>query len=120
LDGSLPSTNSFHYGGPFNLTSNATVRANAFKIGFNNSIAVTAQFTLRPPFQFTSGGFFTNQTFQMPISGLAGKTYYLQATTNLINWIPLSTNIAPSDSFYLVDPDATNFQYRFYRAVELP
>jgi hypothetical protein len=75
---------------------------------------------LRPPFQFTSGGFFTNQTFQMPISGLAGKTYYLQATTNLINWVPLSTNIAPSDSFYLVDPDATNFQYRFYRAVELP
>jgi len=120
LDGSLPDTSSFHYGGPFNLTSNATVRANAFKIGFIKSVAATAQFTLRPPFQFSSGGFFTNNTFQMPVSGLAGKTYYLQATTNFINWVSLSTNIAPSNSFYLVDPNATNFMYRYYRAIELP
>ena len=120
LDGSLPNTSSFLYAGPFNLTSNATVRANAFKTGFTNSVAATAQFTLRRPVQFTSGGFFTNNTFQMPVSGLAGKTYYLQATTNFINWVNLSTNVASSNSFYLVDPGATNFMYRFYRAVELP
>jgi uncharacterized repeat protein (TIGR03806 family) len=120
LDGSLPGTSSLHYAGPFNLTSNATVRANAFKTGFTNSVAATAQFTLRAPFQFTSGGFFTNNTFQMPVSGLTGKTYYLQATTNFIDWITLSTNVAPSNSFYVVDPNATNFMYRFYRAVELP
>jgi uncharacterized repeat protein (TIGR03806 family) len=120
LDGTLPNTSSFLYAGPFNLTSNATVRANAFKTGFTNSVAATAQFTLRPPFQFTSGGFFTNNTFQMPVSGLAGKTYNLQATTNFINWVTLSTNIAPSNSFYLIDPGATNFMYRFYRAIELP
>jgi uncharacterized repeat protein (TIGR03806 family) len=120
LDGSLPNASSFLYAGPFNLTSNATVRANAFKTGFTNSVAATAQFTLRPPFQFTSGGFFTNNTFQMPVSGLAGKTYYLQATTNFINWVNLSTNVASSNSFYLIDPGATNFLYRFYRAIELP
>ncbi len=120
LDGSLPNTSSFHYSAPFNLTSNATVRANAFKAGFTNSVAATAQFTLLPTVQFTSGGFFTNNTFQMPVSGLAGKTYYLQATTNFINWVNLSTNVAPSNSFNLVDPGATNFIYRFYRAVQLP
>jgi hypothetical protein len=120
LDGSLPNTNSFLYAGPFNLTSNAPVRANAFKTGFTNSVAATAQFTLRPPVQFDSGGFFTNNTFQIPVSGLAGKTYYLQATTNFTDWITLSTNIANSNSFYLVDPGATNFMYRFYRAIELP
>jgi uncharacterized repeat protein (TIGR03806 family) len=120
LDGSLPNTSSFVYGGAFNLTSNATVRANAFKTGFTNSVAATAQFTLRLPFQFTSGGFFTNNTFQIPVSGLAGKTYNLQATTNFINWTTLSTNVASSNSFYLIDPGATNFVYRFYRAIELP
>ena len=56
----------------------------------------------------------------MPVFGLAGKTYYLQGTTNLIDWLTLSTNIAPSNTFYLIDPGASNFLYRFYRAVELP
>jgi len=120
LDGSLPNTSSLHYAGTFNLTNTATVRANAFKTGFTNSVAATALFTWRPPFQFTSGGFFTNNTFKMPVSGLAGKTYYLQATTNFINWVSLSTNIAPSNSFYLMDSNAASFMYRFYRAVELP
>jgi uncharacterized repeat protein (TIGR03806 family) len=120
LDGSLPDTNSFHYAGFFILTTDATVRANAFKAGFNHSVAATAQFTLRPPVEFSSGGFFTNNTFQMPISGLAGKAYCLQGTTNFINWVSISTNIAPSNSFYLVDPDAAKFIYRFYRAIELP
>jgi hypothetical protein len=120
LDGSLPNTNSFHYVGPFDLTSNATVRANAFKTNFNNSVAATAQFTLRAPVEITSGAFFTNNNFLMPVSGLAGKTYYLQGTTNLVDWLTLSTNIAPSNSFYLIDPGASNFLYRFYRAVELP
>ena len=56
----------------------------------------------------------------MPVSGLAGKTYYLQATTNFINWVNLSTNVPASNPFYLVDPGASNFVYRFYRAVQLP
>ncbi len=120
LDGSLPNTGSFLYAGPFNLATNATVRANAFKAGFTNSVAATAVFSLRPPVQFSSGGFFTNNTFQVPASGLAGKTYYLQATTNFVDWTTLSTNVAPFNSFYLVDPGATNFMYRFYRAIELP
>ncbi len=120
MDGSLPGTNSFHYIGPFNLTSNATIMANAFKAGFTKSVAATAQFTLQPGLEFTSGGFFTNNMFQMQVSGTAGKSYYLQATTNFINWVPLGTNTAAANLFYLVDPKATNFMFRFYRAVELP
>ena len=121
LDGSLPGTNSFVYSAPFNLTSNATVKANAFKTGFNNSVAATAMFTLHPPFVFNSGGFFSNNIFQMQVSGVAGKNYFLQGSTNLVNWIPLgTTNTAVSNLLYLIDQNATNFTQRFYRAVELP
>jgi len=119
LDGSLPNTSSFPYAGPFNLTSNATVRANAFRPVSRTALPQRPSSPCACRFQFDSGGFFTNNTFQMPVSGLAGKTYYLQATTNFTDWTTLSTNIANSNSFYLVDPDATNFTYRFYRAIEL-
>ncbi len=120
VDGSLPGTNSTTYTGPFNLTGTTTVRANAFKAGFNNSVAATAQFTLQSTFAFTAGGFFTNNSFQMPVAGVAGKSYYLLATTNFINWVPLGTNTAAANQFYLIDAGATNFRYRFYRAVQLP
>jgi hypothetical protein len=118
LDGSLPTTNSFLYATPFALTSNATVTANAFETGFNNSVAAQALFVLSPPIFFTSTGFLTNGQFQLGFSGVASNNYVLQATTNFINWVPLSTNPAPSNTFNLFDPQATNFPYRFYRIMQ--
>jgi mono/diheme cytochrome c family protein len=118
LDGSLPTTNSFLYATPFALTSNATVTANAFETGFNNSVAAQALFILSPPIFFTSTGFLTNGQFQLGFSGVASNNYVLQATTNFVNWVPLSTNLAPSNVFNLFDPQATNFPYRFYRILQ--
>jgi mono/diheme cytochrome c family protein len=120
LDGSLPTTSSSLYTGPLFLSSNATVTANAFEAGFNNSVAVNAIYFLRPPVLFTAPGYFTNQQFMLPISGLAGKSYVLQATTNFVDWIPLSTNLAGSNVFLLMDTNAFEVPYRFYRAVEQP
>ncbi len=115
LDGTLPTTNSFLYSTPFTLTNSATVMASAFETNFNNSIAASALFIINPSVFFTSQGFFTNNTFQLGFSGVSGNTYVLQATTNFINWTPISTNIASTNLFNLFDPSATNFRYRFYR-----
>ena len=64
--------------------------------------------------------YFSNGQFQLQLSGLAGKSYWFQASTNLFDWLSLSTNTAPSNLFNLVDPAASNFPYRFYRAIEQP
>jgi hypothetical protein len=118
LDGSLPTTNSFRYAIPFVLTSNATVMANAFETGYNNSVAAQALFIVAPPIFFTSAGFSTNGQFQLGFSGVTSNYYVLQATTNFINWVPLGTNLAPTNLFNLFDSQATNFPYRFYRVMQ--
>jgi hypothetical protein len=54
----------------------------------------------------------------MGFSGVPSNYYVLQATTNFVSWVPLSTNLAPSNVFNLFDPYATNFPYRFYRIMQ--
>jgi uncharacterized repeat protein (TIGR03806 family) len=117
LDGSLPTSGSTLYSGPILLTSNATVRASAFEAGYVNSVAATADFIIQPPVLFTSV-LFTNGDFQLELSGVPGNNYVLQASTNLFDWISISTSAAPASLFYLYDPAATNFPYRFYRVLQ--
>jgi uncharacterized repeat protein (TIGR03806 family) len=117
LDGSLPTTNSLLYSGAFKLTNSATVSANAFETNFNNSIATSASFLVNPLY-FTSAGFLPNQQFQLGFAGVSGGNYVLQATTNFLTWTPISTNTAATNLFNLLDPNATNFPYRFYRVLQ--
>ncbi|HWD91376.1 MAG TPA: chitobiase/beta-hexosaminidase C-terminal domain-containing protein [Verrucomicrobiae bacterium] len=118
LDGTLPTTGSLQYTGPFTVTNSVVVMANAFESGFNNSVAANAVFIVGSPMFFTSENFLSNGTFQLSFSGVPNNIYVLQATTNFVDWVSLSTNSAPTNMFNLVDPGASNFRYRFYRVLQ--
>ena len=85
LDGSLPTASSLHYSAPFTLTNNATVSANAFESGLENSVAVSGQFTILTNLVFGSPVILSNGSFQVKFSATPGQTYILQASTNLVN-----------------------------------
>jgi hypothetical protein len=72
------------------------------------------------PVLLNPGGPLTNGSFQLQVSSVAGQSYVFQSTTDLVHWISLSTNVAPSNIVIYLDTDASNFPARFYRAVELP
>jgi hypothetical protein len=56
--------------------------------------------------QVSTNGFLDPPTNSMPI-----------LVTNLVNWIPIYTNVG---SFIFTDPKATNYPDRFYRDLTLP
>jgi hypothetical protein len=74
--------------------------------------------TSLPPVMFTSSSHFSNGTFSLSVTGMAGGSYILQGTTDFLHWASINTNLVPANVFNLSDPAATNFPYRFYRAVE--
>ena len=57
----------------------------------------------------------TNAT--LSVQGDAGKLYVLYSSDDLINWVPVSTNSAPST---FTDVTAGTASRRFYRVVEMP
>ena len=62
----------------------------------------------------------TNASVQLSAAESPGRTYELEASTNLINWIPIFTtsNVSTNTTwFYFTDPEATN-SVRFYRLAE--
>ncbi len=120
LDGTLPTTGSLLYTGPFTLTNSVTVEANAFETNLVNSVAATALFDIEPAVYFTSAEALANNTFQLNLSGIQGSSYILQASTNLTDWVNLSTNTPPTGIFSLFDTNTANFPYRFYRVVQSP
>jgi fibronectin type 3 domain-containing protein len=50
--------------------------------------------------------------FGFIVNGEVGRTYIVQASTDLVNWVTVQTNAAP---FTFVDSETTNFTRRFYR-----
>jgi hypothetical protein len=63
-----------------------------------------------------SGGQFQLSVINLPL----GQTNIVQASTNMINWIPIYTNLGTSTILQFMDPKATNYPSRFYRIIPKP
>jgi hypothetical protein len=59
----------------------------------------------------------SNGSFSLETAGVVGGTYTIEASSDLINWLPLFTNTAPNGYIDFTDTNASAWNYRFYRAV---
>lgn len=72
-----------------------------------------------PIHQLTAVGV-TNGLFGFLLNGPAGYSYIIQASSDLVNWLPVSTNTVRASGSNLITGATTTSQPRlFYRAVEL-
>jgi fibronectin type 3 domain-containing protein len=78
---------------------------------FSNEIVLTTsdRATIAP---LLSQNVSVSGQFSFNVSGASNGLYVVQASTDLINWVPVQTNSAP---FTFVDPNAGQFAWRFYR-----
>lgn len=67
--------------------------------------------------QGISGGLVSGGNFQINFVSGSGQTNIIEASTNLVNWVPIYTNVG---SITFTDSAANGFRYRFYRAKTLP
>jgi len=62
----------------------------------------------------------TNGGFRLTVSGvIPGRTNLVQASTNLTAWTSISTNITSTNTFVVVDAQAS-FGRRYYRVLQRP
>jgi hypothetical protein len=64
--------------------------------------------------------FLADGRFRLTVTGAAPRGLVIQASTNLVNWVPLSTNNLVGGRFDYTNSGQTSIPYRFYRASSLP
>lgn len=84
----------FHF--PFGMVGTLTI-----------TNASTTPFSLENPV-------WTNGQFQFIVNGKASSTYVTEVSADFATWVPIQTNLAPSDRFLFSDPSPTNHM-NFYR-----
>ncbi len=75
---------------------------------------------------FTQFGF--SRVVKLPGGGMQltaagvipGRTNLIQASSDLVNWISINTNVVGINTFIVTDTAASDFNVRFYRLVDLP
>ena len=82
---------------------------------FSGTNAFTVLVNPLTPVLLTPLGFSGGQ-FQIQINGPTGLDYFILASTNLTDWLDISTNLSPATPFQFSDADAGSFTNRAFRA----
>jgi hypothetical protein len=105
---------------PPNLSGSVTSSSDGNTLAILDSYNDLIYLSVPPPSQEASIAVVTNSSQGMPtfqLTGQPGYTYIIQASTNLVNWVNLTTLVNTNGTVTFTDPSTTNYPQRYYRAV---
>lgn len=83
----------------------------------SNATLTVLSSTITNVIYFVTSGLALNASgFQIQLSGPAGSNFVIQTSSDLKNWVSISTNPAPTGSVTYLDTSAKTNTVRFYRA----
>ncbi len=100
--------------GSYVLTAKATDNSGAFRTSTPLNVTV-----VNAPQIFQQDTVYTGGEFRLPMKLETGKSYLIQASTNLVTWTTLQAFVAFGNAIEFVDTQAMNYPGRFYRIVQL-
>jgi hypothetical protein len=77
-------------------------------------------FAAEPPPRLVAPRHFAGGWFEMTLLSVPGRNYRIEASSNLRQWSPISTNLANGTMMLVLLPEAATSGNRFYRAVTIP
>jgi hypothetical protein len=102
-------------------SGDATESQNPLMVAMNQSRIITAHFTARPAFDLGDCATrATDTSFRLSLLGQLGATYTVDASTNLVHWVPLARLTNSAGVMQFEDPRGAESGYRFYRAAVAP
>lgn len=87
-----------------------------YAVSSNATLTVLSQPSTNVIYFVTSGLAFEANGFRMQLFGPSGSNFVIEASSNLQNWVPISTNAAPTGTVSYLDTAAKTNTVRFYRA----
>jgi hypothetical protein len=117
----VASNNDFGGGPASQVTFNA-VAGTAYQIAVDGLLQEAGQIRLTltqavappsprlEPLPYTGDG-----SFQFTFLGQANANYFIEGTTNLINWLPITNVVNSPGPVHISDPEASLVPLRFYR-----
>jgi hypothetical protein len=83
------------------------------------SVVANQTLTVTEPPRLVSNPPAIGSGFAMSLIGGVGFSYAIEASTNIVNWTPITMLTNASRTIPWADADATNYSQRFYRAAQL-
>ena len=95
----------------------ATGTQNPLLVSMNTSMTITATFTRTPTLAVAPplGGLFEDG-FRLTLQGEFEQAYHIDASTNLVDWAPLTILTNAYGMIQFTDSAATNLPAQFYQA----